>query len=80
MLLARSTHFLAGSAGFAVSVVAGAAVVPDGAGVADVPEGVAVVLVVDGSPAGLLSAPPQAARAAMADRTRSFFMIIASEA
>jgi hypothetical protein len=69
---------LAGSAGFAASVDAGVAEppVPEGAGVAeDAPDG--VELVVDGS-AGLGSLPPQAARAAMADRTKSFFMIIAS--
>src|SRR5689334_7901374 len=69
-----TTHFFAGSAGFAGSV-AGVPV----AGIADEP-GVAVVLVVDGSPAGLLSLPPQAARTAMADRTKSFFMMVASEA
>ena len=54
-----------------VSVVAGAAVVAS-AGVE------LVLLVVDGSPAGLLSLPPQAARTAMAERTRSFFIVIAS--
>lgn len=79
-LTLRLAHFFAGSAGFAASVVAGAAVVPEGAAAAvDVPEGAAVAFVVDGSPAGLLSLPPQAARAAIADRTKSFFMMVASE-
>lgn len=69
-------------AGAAVSVVAGAADVSVLAGAAvEVVAGVELVLlVVDGSPAGLLSLPPQAARTAMAERTRSFFIIVASRA
>ena len=62
-------------------VEAGAVPVVAGIGVlVVVADGVAVVLVVDGSPAGLLSLPPQAARVAMAQRTKSFFMMVASRA
>jgi hypothetical protein len=69
-------------AGLAVSVVAGVVDVDGVAGVAaagsvaevDVVAG--ALLVVDGSPAGLLSLPPQAVRTAMAERTRSFFMML----
>src|SRR5262249_34194666 len=69
---ARVSHFFVGSAGVegveGVEPVDGVDGVPFEAG-SDV-----VVLVVDGSDAGLLSLPPQAASIAMADRTSNFFI------
>ncbi len=62
---------MAGSAGFVASVDAGAADEGADGVVAEAP---GAELVVDGSD-GLGSLPPQAASAAMADRTKSFFMV-----
>jgi len=66
----------------AASVDAGAAAesVDAGAGVSVLAGAVVLVLlVVDGS-AGLGSLPPHAARTAIAERTKSFFIVIASRA
>lgn len=79
---AQLTHFFGASAGLASSVEAGAveSVGVDSGVAAGSAVGVAagelVLLVVDGSSAGLLSLPPQAARTAMAERIRSFFIIL----
>jgi|SRR6185295_8249372 len=78
----RSCYFFAGVAGVEpVDGVAGVAPVPGAAGVSvDDVEGVDA-LVDEGSVAGFLSSPPHAImRAARAVRTRSCFIIIASEA